>query len=205
MNGKKKGGVLLIAAGLLCIAAALALVGYNLAEAYRAGKSAAGALTQLEQQTPSAAPADSAGQEEPPDYILNPDMEMPVATIDGNAYIGILQLPSLDLELPILSEWSYPQLKIAPCRYSGSAYAGNFTIAGHNYSTHFGPIGDLAAGDPVVFTDVEGRCFSYEVQTVETLEATAIEEMVSSEWDLTLFTCTSSGQARVTVRCLRAD
>ena len=60
-------------------------------------------------------------------------------------------------------------------------------------------------GSTVVFTDVEGRCFSYEVQTVETLEATAIEEMVSSEWDLTLFTCTVGGAARVTVRCRQTD
>ena len=29
-----------------------------------------------------------------------------------------------------------------------------------------------------------------------------VEEMLSEEWDLTLFTCTYSGQTRFTVRCL---
>ena len=38
---------------------------------------------------------------------------------------------------------------------------------------------------------------------VETLEATAVADMVSEEWDLTLFTCDLSGESRVTVRCLQ--
>ena len=38
---------------------------------------------------------------------------------------------------------------------------------------------------------------------VETLESTAVEDMVSEEWDLTLFTCDLSGESRITVRCLR--
>ena len=140
-----------------------------------------------------------------PDYILNPDMEMPTAEIEGHYYIGILEIPSLELSLPVMDEWSYPNLKLAPCRYSGSAYNGNFTIAGHNYSTHFGPVRNLEAGDQVIFTDVKGRSFVYEVQTIETLEPTDIEDMLSDEWNLTLFTCTSSGQTRIAIRCLRAD
>ena len=45
----------------------------------------------------------------------------------------------------------------------------------------------------------------YEVSLVEQLERTAIEEMESGDWDLTLFTCTVGGAARVTVRCQRTD
>lgn len=128
----------------------------------------------------------------------------PTAEIDGYYYIGILEIPSLELSLPVMSEWSYQNLKFAPCRYSGSAYTGNFTIAAHNYSTHFGPVRDLEAGDQVIFTDIKGRRFFYEVETVETLEPTAIEDMLSDEWDLTLFTCTFSSQARV-ARALLED
>lgn len=43
-----------------------------------------------------------------PDYMLCPDMEMPVKTIEGVDYIGILTIPALELELPVISEWSYP-------------------------------------------------------------------------------------------------
>ena len=65
-----------------------------------------------------------------PDYLLNPDMAMPEEEIDGYSYIGYLSIPTLDLELPIMEEWSYPGLKIAPGRYTGSAYNGSFAICG---------------------------------------------------------------------------
>ena len=62
--------------------------------------------------------------------------------------------------------WSYPKLKIAPCRYSGSAYTGNLVIAAHNYRTHFGLLESLAPGAQVKFTDVEGNVFSYEIAEI---------------------------------------
>ena len=212
MKSKSKEGTLLIIIGLLLIAASLFLIGYNLYDEYRAGESAERVLTVLQENTPDSSTAESSAQArlepdpmELPDYILNPDMEMPTAEIEGHYYIGILEIPSLELSLPVMDEWSYPNLKLAPCRYSGSAYNGNFTIAGHNDSTHFGPVRNLEAGDQVIFTDVKGRSFVYEVQTIETLEPTDIEDMLSDEWNLTLFTCTSSGQTRIAIRCLRAD
>ena len=64
------------------------------------------------------------GEEETPEYLRNPEMEMPVEEIEGNGYIGLLEIPALGLSLPVMSEWSYPNLKLAPCRYSGSAYTG---------------------------------------------------------------------------------
>ena len=144
-------------------------------------------------------------QMELPDYVLNPDMEMPIQKIEGNDYIGLLEIPSLGISLPVMSEWSYPKLKLAPCRYHGSAYTGSLTIAAHNYRTHFGMVRGAPAGTQVFFTDVKGRRFSYEVSTVETIEATAIEEAVSEAWNLTLITCTPGGQARVAVRCIKID
>ena len=207
MRNKNKTGSVLIAAGVLLMAAALFLVIYNLREEYAAGEEADHVLAALRKDLPddesvlSGQPA----QNEPefPDTVADSDMEMPTWEIDGNDYIGVLEIPSLGLSLPIMSEWSYSKLKIAPCRYNGSAYAGNLTIAGHNYSTHFGPIRNLSLGEQILFTDMDGRSFVYEVQAVETLEPAAIEDMVSDEWDLTLFTCTTDGQARVAVRCLK--
>ena len=203
MRTERKLGAWLIAAGIVLVAAGLGIVGFNLYDEYRAGREAA--------ETTDALKSEAAAQQEPvdtveeqlPDYVLDPDMEMPTATVDGNEYIGVLEVPSLGLSLPVMSEWSYPGLRIAPCRYSGSAYSGGFTIAAHNYSTHFGPVRNLSAGAEVVFTDVEGNRFVYRVQSVEILEPTDIEEMLSDEWDLTLFTCTTGGQARVAVRCLK--
>ena len=56
-------------------------------------------------------------------------------------------------------------------------------------------------GSEVIFTDMDGNRFIYAVSETEQLPGTAIEEMKSGDWDLTLFTCTIGGAARVTVRC----
>ncbi len=118
----------------------------------------------------------------------------------ATAISGVLQIPSLDLTLPIISDWSYPALQIAPCRYEGSAYDGGMVIAGHNFDSHFGNLSQLEPGDEIRFVDLSGNTFTYAVAETEVLEATAIEEMVTGGWDLTLFTCTLSGQTRFTVR-----
>ena len=58
-------------------------------------------------------------------------------------------------------------------------------IAAHNYRTHFGLLESLAPGAQVKFTDVEGNVFSYEIAEIVILEPTAIEELLSDEWNLT--------------------
>lgn len=136
-----------------------------------------------------------------PDYILNPNMEMPTEEIDGNKYIGTLTLHDIDLTLPIMESWSYENLKIAPCRYTGTAYKKGFVVCAHNYDIHFGKLRYLDIGSEIVFIDIDGNEFHYEVEEIETLQPSAIEEMLSEDWDLTLFTCTIGGASRVTVRC----
>ena len=59
--------------------------------------------------------------------------------------------------------------------------------------------------DEVVFTDIDGNIFRYQVVKKEVLKSTAIEEMEAGEWDLTLFTCTVGGASRMTVRCERME
>ncbi len=202
---KKTKAKICIIIGLLFITAALCLTVYNLCDEYRAGQSARQAAEHLKEEIPAEDNTGKTenGEREVPDYILNPNMEMPVEGYEENEYIGILSIPSLDLELPVISEWSYPNLKIAPCRYSGSAYLDNMAIAAHNYRSHFGMLRNLSEGDEIFFTDMDGNRFDYEVVAVETLTPFAVEEIVDGGYDLSLFTCTLSGQARVTVRCDR--
>lgn len=197
-----KRGSMLIALGALLLAAALGLTAFNLYEDHRAAANAGAAAQQLRQELP-APPVnrEETEAEAVPDYVLAPEMEMPTVTVDGQDYIGTLQLPSLELEFPVISRWSYPRLKLAPCRYAGSAYTGDLVIAAHNYSRHFGRLKELTEGDLVRFTDADGNVFTYAVAAREVLLPTAVEEMTAGEWDLTLFTCTLGGRSRVTVRC----
>ena len=206
-------GTGLIFLGLLLIAAALFLTAYNMYDEQRAGQSVMQATDQLGDsllpETPKETATEPSGEREAPaiydqttlpDYVLCPEMEMPLETINGMDYIGVLQIPSLELELPIASEWNYPNLKTAPCRYSGSAYLNNLILCGHNYTSHFGNLKNLCEGDIATFTDMDGNVFTYKMMERETLNPTDIEGMESGNWDLTLFTCTVGGQSRVTIR-----
>ena len=199
--------------------AAAILTSLNFIEDGQAGEAAGNALEQLllaerdvrdaarraSSETSDESAAPSGGLTLDPVYLNDntstPEGEMPVIEIDGYGYIGVLQIPSLDLTLPVISDWSYPALQIAPCRYEGSAYDGGLVIAGHNFDSHFGKLSQLEPGDEVRFVDLSGNTFIYAVSETEVLEATAIDQMITGNWDLTLFSCTLSGQTRFTVRC----
>jgi sortase A len=208
MKRKGKKGFPLMITGILLLAGSLALTLYNLYIDKSAGEKSEAVEQQLSQQIQEKITGDSYGQEDITDlplYVKNPEMAMPVISIDGNDYIGVLDIPALDISLPVMSEWSYPKLKIAPCRYTGTIYMNNMVIAAHNYDSHFGRLKELQPGDSITFTDTDGNLFSYEVADMEVLEPTAIEDMKNSGYDLTLFTCTYGGKTRYTVRCSLID
>lgn len=209
MSKKKKNqiGKIFTITGLLLFAAALALSAYNFWDGYRAEQSREKLLEEYRDKNQNISDEGEQAEESDgqiPDYQLNPEMEMPevmLEELDGAACIGVLEIPEIDLKLPVLSEWSYPLLKKAPCRYSGSAYLDNLVIAAHNYRTHFGKLKELGMGDEVIFTDAAGNRFEYKVAVVEALTPQSVEDMTSGEWALSLFTCTLDGKNRVTVRC----
>ena len=217
---KNKRGLFCITTGLLLIAAALAITGYNTWEDKQAKNTSDKVMEQLrvmvaeKAETPAepeipeqqeSLPAEIVIEEEIPDYILNPNMDMPTQTVDGYDYIGIIEIPASDIALPVISEWNYPALKIAPCRFEGSVYTDDMIIAAHAYKAHFKRIRDLSGGEKVTFTDAAGNEFVYEVVSIETVSGTDVDGLTSGEWDMTLFTCTVDGATRVVVRCERTD
>ena len=146
MQYKKKNriGNILKGAGLILVTAAVLLLVYNLWDGHRARESEEAILAEYLQENKKASESPDASDKEDkqniPDYLLNPDMDMPEYTLKSLgdvACIGILEIPALDLELPVISSWSYSSLRLAPCRYSGSAYKGDLVIAAHNYQFSF--------------------------------------------------------------------
>lgn len=190
-----KAGLALMLSGILLVAGALVLVEHNIYEDLTAGKARDEILEEIE----------SIREENEDDYEFEPLMEMPTVEINGYLYVGTLNVPALSLDLPVLDRWDDSRLKISPCRYVGSVYQDNMIIAAHNYRSHFGRLKNLKPGDELSFTDVDGNVFNFSVAYTELLDKTAVEEMESGGWDLTLFTCTPGGAARVTIRCTRID
>lgn len=202
---RQKIGKICMILGALLILGALGLLAYNEWDASRADKASQEALGKLEETLNETIEEKADSEVIQPE--LDPEQEMTVTDIDGWGYIGCLSIPSIGLELPVMSEWSYAGLKIAPGRYSGSTYADNMVVCAHNYAKHFSPIKWLALGSEVYFTDMDGQRWSYEVSNVETIQPTDIDKMITASdednWDLTLFTCTTGGSARCAVRCVR--
>lgn len=197
MKAKRGRGTVWINAGLLLIAAALFLSVYNEWESREARDSARQVIAQLCDELPT-----EAGE---PTTLPDVRREMPVKTINGRDYIGVLSIPSLELELPVISQWDYPALKVAPCRYSGSLYQDNLIICAHNYASHFGKLKELQPGDIVLFTDMDEHVVTFQMVERETLNPMDAEGMEAGDWDLTLFTCTIDGQTRVTIRLERVE
>ena len=190
---RKHKGTIFILIGLLLICGAGGLTFYNRGQEKQAKENSNKVLSSLT--------VEEVDEEVIPDYLINPEMEMPIQEIDGVEYCGVLSIPTMGMQWPVVNELDLNRLKIAPCRYVGKAYDSDFVIAAHNYNTHFGAIKSLQEGDRVTFRDLSGNLFTYEVAVQEELQPTMIEEMTLSGYDMTLFTCTVGGQARVTVRC----
>ena len=199
--------------GFLLLAAALVLTFYNICDDNRAKATSQEIVEILQEDHVPVEKQESTGKVDPvcvtepqkqiPNYILNPEMAMPVKTVNGQEYVGMLSILELSLQLPVINNWDYPKLKEAPCLYTGSAYQDNLVIMAHNYQSHFGKINTLSIGSRLTFMDMDGNVFQYQVVATELMNPTSVDEVVNSQWDLTLFTCTIGGKSRIAVRCER--
>ena len=184
-------GKVIMAVGLVCIIGAMAFVVRNYKENNEAGKLAESYMSSIVDQIPFY-----------DDQVDAPTQgEMPAVDVDGQSFIGVISIPSLDITLPIQRDWSSQNAKISPCRYKGSVYENNLIVAGHNYDRHFGRIKNLVSGDTIVVTDVNGLSYYYTVTYTQIIDTFDVEAMDEGDWDLTVFTCTIGGGSRVTVRC----
>jgi sortase A len=192
-KGKKtKKGIFFMALGLVLVALAGSLFAYNNAMDVRAGERAKAIFDAV---------AESRNRGE---FKTASDGEKTIE-IDGMKCIGTIEIPSLEIELPVQSEWSKPALKMSPCRYSGSLLEGSLIICGHNYQNHFGKLKYIENGDTVIITDATGTDYKYKVSSITVLGGNDVEEMENNDgWDMTLFTCDYSGRNRIAIRCIRA-
>ena len=207
---RKRIGVICVFLGVVCLLSAIGLAVYNRWEEKNAEKISQAFLQDVQsiidkKQSEQPDPGDTEKlPEDPEDLPDDPEKaptEMATVKVSGYDCIGILAVPALELDLPVLTNWSYEKLKKAPCHYYGAYYEKNFVIAAHNYKSHFGRLSELQPGDIVIFTDVNGVDYYYEVVLLETLPKTATKEMITSGFSLSLYTCTPGGASRVTVRC----
>ena len=186
--------------GVILMSVALTMIIHNKYEEIEAGKNSKEVLNLIKTEV-EPNPSDNINLLTKPQEVK----EMKTTKINGYDYIGTITIPTLNLELPVMSEYDYNRLKKAPCRYYGSVHTNDLIICAHSYKTHFKYLDKLKQKDLIIFNDIDGNTYLYEVLEIEVLKPTEVEEMINNEFDLTLYTCTNDGNNRITVRCNRIE
>lgn len=191
-------GKAFIGIGVLLILVSLVITGFNKYEDLNAGKQAQEVLDVFKNEVVT--------QNHVVDNLITNEVkEMKTININGDEFIGTIKIPSINLELPVMSEYTYSKLKKAPCRYYGNLFTNDLIICAHAYETFFANLVNLKQNDLIIFTDVDGNNYVYEVLEIEVLKSTDVDKMINSDFDLTLYTCTYDNTGRVTVRCNRVN
>jgi LPXTG-site transpeptidase (sortase) family protein len=137
-------------------------------------------------------------------------IEKEVFTTDsGTSYTvdGILNIPSLEINYPIIDETSEELLKISLNKYWGGEpnTVGNYVIVGHNYKNKkmFGKLSQINVGDTVELTDLTGTTVTYEVYSkyvVDPTDTSCTSQLTNGNKEVTLITCTNYGTQRLVVK-----
>lgn len=177
--------------GSCLLLAALGLTLGNLWEQRQAEQNSAHLLALAQQRLDGENPR-------PDDDPLNPD---PLA---GYAIDGILSIPDLGLELPVLADYSEENLRLSICLYRQESDGSRKVIAGHNYRNHFGRLASLEEGALLTYTREDGTVTRYQVTGITEIDADDPAALDAGEWDMTLFTCNLDMTRRVLVRLTEA-
>lgn len=132
------------------------------------------------------------------------DPLMPVLQIKDKDYCAILQIPALDITLPVADQWDSDQLHRSPARFFGSAYDGTLVIGGADNAKQFGFCDTIDQGVTVTITDMTGAEFTYTVARVDRSENAETQWLCQEDWDLTLFCRELYSMNYLAVRCIAA-
>lgn len=134
-------------------------------------------------------------------------------TMNGYKVIGIIKIPKIGIEYPILNIETYnPADTSEPMKYGIVKYwgenvneYGNLSIAGHNYynGTMFGKTKKLEIGDIVELTDLKNNTIKYQIYskfTTDPNDITILESNDKTVREVTLITCTNGNRNRLILK-----
>ena len=86
---------------------------------------------------------------------------MPAIELKGISCIGILKVPKIGLTLPVANSGS--DIGFTPIHISGTPNSTDFVIEALGYSSQFGQLSKLELKDNLIFVDLYGYQYSYEI------------------------------------------
>lgn len=124
--------------------------------------------------------------------------------IQGHKVVGIIKVPKLELEYPILENTNKQTLNLSITKFWGNKIneIGNVTLAGHNNlnGTMFGKIKKLQEGDIIELTDIQNVTLKYKVFKVYVIDPNDITCILPEQEnvrEVTLITCTNGNKNRL--------
>lgn len=127
--------------------------------------------------------------------------------IQGNKVVGIIKIPKIELEYPVLENTSKESLNLSITKFLGNEIneIGNVTLAGHNNlnGTMFGKIRKLEVGDIIELTDIQNVTLKYEIFKTYVIDPNDISCILPEQEgtrEVTLITCTNGNKNRLIVK-----
>lgn len=124
--------------------------------------------------------------------------------IDGYKVLGIIRIPKIDLEYPILNETNKISMKKSITKFWGPNLntVGNLTLAGHNNKdgTMFGKVKKLNIGDIIEIEDLYKNTVKYEIfdmYVIDPNDVSCVESVDANTKEVTLITCTNGNKNRL--------
>ena len=127
--------------------------------------------------------------------------------INNNAIIGIINIPKLELEYPILDRTTKEKMKTSITRFSGGNVneIGNLALAGHNNydNTMFGRNDELIIGDKIYLTDLQKNTVEYTINSIFTTNPNDVSILKTQDKnikEITLITCKDGRKSRLIIK-----
>ena len=127
--------------------------------------------------------------------------------IQGHKVVGIIKIPKIELEYPILETTSKETLNLSITKFWGNEIneIGNVTLAGHNNlnGTMFGKTKKLEVGDVIELTDIQNVTLKYNVFKIYVIDPNDISCILPEQEgtrEVTLITCTNGNKNRLIVK-----
>lgn len=134
------------------------------------------------------------------------DKEQKEVQVEYKGYnvVGIISIPAIGIEYPILDTTNEKTMKVAITKFWGNDVneLGNFTMAGHNNKdgTMFGKTKRLSIGDKIEMTDLTGKTIEYEIfdqYLIDPNDVSCVKSVKENTREVTLITCANGRSNRL--------
>lgn len=140
-------------------------------------------------------------------YVNNNYVTVPLNSNRDYFVIGAIEIPSIKINYPILSDTNDELLKISPCRFYGPFpnEVGNLCIAGHNYDNNqfFSNLYKLNIDDEIIIYDSSNsliKYYIYDKYETNKNDTSCTSQDTNGRKEITLVTCNNFNGNRLIIK-----